>query len=118
MDVIRLNAISCRCRIGVPAWERKNRQPIVIDAALKADLRRAGRTDDIRHSPDYFALEKLLRRAAEEGEYRLLERLAEVLAEAALKFDRRIRSVSISVRKKPELMPKTREVAVEIERGR
>ncbi|MFH1725715.1 MAG: dihydroneopterin aldolase [Elusimicrobiota bacterium] len=117
-DRIRINGIACRCRIGVPARERRARQRILVDAALEADLRAAGRTDSLRRSVDYHALEKLLCEEAEAGVFSILERLAEVLARAALAFDKRVRSVTIVVRKSPAAMPKTREVAVEITRGR
>ncbi|MFH2201558.1 MAG: dihydroneopterin aldolase [Elusimicrobiota bacterium] len=118
MDRITLRDIKCRCRIGVPAAERRKKQTLRIDAALETGLRRAGRSDDLRHSVDYFALERRLRETAESVERRLIERLAEDLARTALRFDRRIRAVTITVRKKPALMPQTGVVEVTVRRAR
>ena len=118
MDTLQLRAVVCRCRIGVPASERKNRQKIIVDAILELNLKPAGRTDDPRRSPDYFALEKRLRAKAEQGERLLLEKLAEDLAGEALRFDRRIRAVTIRTQKSPAAMPKIRDVVIEIRRTR
>lgn len=116
MDSLQLRAVVCRCRIGVPASERKNRQKILVDVKLELSLTRAGKSDDVKHVPDYFSLEKRLRKKAEEGERKLLEKLAEDLAGVTLKFDRRIRAVTIRARKSPAAMPKIRDVVVEIRR--
>jgi len=117
-DRIRLHGVACRCRIGVPAAERRKRQRILVDVSLGLDLRKAGQTDDLKRSVDYHALERTLRQAAESGERMLLERLAEDLARTALMFDGRVRAVTVAVRKKPAVMPQTREVAVEVRRIR
>ncbi|PIP84536.1 MAG: dihydroneopterin aldolase [Elusimicrobia bacterium CG_4_9_14_3_um_filter_62_55] len=117
-DRLELSGVSCRCRIGVPAWERKTRQKILIDLEAEAPLRRAGRSDDLRGSIDYHALETTLRAVAERGERKLLESLAEDLASAALAFDARITLVRIAAHKTPKLMPKTARVTVRIERAR
>lgn len=118
MDKIHISGISCLCRIGVPESERKTRQRILVDVRLEADLRRAGRRDDLSSTVNYQTLEDRLRRIAEEGRFKLLERLAEVLALKALSFHRRVRAVTITVHKHPAPMPGTREVAVEITRRR
>lgn len=117
-DKIILEAITCRCRIGVPAAERRRRQTIHVDAELELNLTRAGMSDDLRFSPDYQGLERLLRTCAETKERRLLEHLAEDLAHAALAFSKKIRAVTLRVRKKPAVMPKTGAVIVLIRRSR
>lgn len=117
-DRISLTGVSCRCKVGVPAWERKNRQGIEFDVILEADLRRAGRTDSLKHAVDYSGIEASLRKAAEGASCKLIERLAQVLAETALRCDKRIKAVTVTVRKKPAVMPKTKEVSVTICRKR
>lgn len=117
-DRIHLKGVRARCRVGVPAWERRKPQRVLFDVSLAVDLARAGRTDDLRHSVDYWGLEKRLRAAAEGGEFRLLESLAETLAREALAFDRRVKEVRVSASKTPAVMPRTREVVVEIVRRR
>lgn len=118
MDRIRLEGIACRVRLGVPAAERRRRQTVLVDIILELDLRAAGRRDDVRATVDYGSLEKAVRAAAEAGERRLVERLAEELAALALARERRCRAVSVAVRKRPAAMPRTREVVVELRRRR
>jgi len=118
MDKIRLLGVECRCRIGVPGWERRKPQKLLLDVCLAVPLRAAGQSDDFKKTPDYCALETRLRVLAERSRFQLIEALAEALAKAALAFDRRIRRVEITVRKTPIVMPKTREVSVEIVRKR
>jgi dihydroneopterin aldolase len=117
-DRLELSGVRCRCRIGVPDWERKSKQKIVLDLEAETDLEKAGRSDALEHSVDYHALEERLRAVAERGERKLLESLAEDLADTALGFDERIAVVRIAVHKFPKVMPKTERVTVRIERKR
>lgn len=115
-DMIWLNGVECRVKVGVPASERSRRQKILVDVGLETDIRPAAARDDFRLAPDYWAVEKLVRAEAEAGERALVETLAERLAAAVLaKF--RVPAVVVRVRKTPAVMPKTREVVVEIRRS-
>lgn len=116
-DRLELWGVACDCRIGVPDEERAQAQRILVDLEAEADLQTAGRSDMLEHSIDYHALEQSLRAAAERGERKLLENLAEELAAAALNFDDRISLVRIAVHKTPAVMPKTSRVTVRIQRG-
>lgn len=118
MDTIWLMGVECRARLGVPKWERKKRQKILLDIGLKLPLNKAARSDNVCDTVDYWAIEKEARKIAESGECRLAERLAWKVAEAILRMDRRLRSVRVAVHKRPSVMPKTREVVVEIARSR
>ncbi len=117
-DMIWLNGVECRSRIGVPAAERARRQKLLIDVGLEADCRPAAARDDFRLAIDYWAVEKLVRATAEAGERALVETLAERLAASVLAAQPLADAVVVRVRKKPAVMPKTREVAVEIRRAR
>ncbi len=118
MDKIWLYGIECRCRLGVPAAERKRPQKILIDVGLDLDVAPAAARDDFRLTADYWAVEKAVRQAAETGERRLVETLAAQAAKIVLFLDKRIYAVTVRVHKKPAVMPKTREVVVEITRRR
>lgn len=117
-DTIHINGIRLSCRVGVPAWERRKRQPISVDLVIEADLLKVGLSDDLRDAVDYQEVERRARAAAEGTSFKLLERLAEEVAQAALSTDRRIGAVRVRASKKPTLMPKVREAAVEIRRAR
>ena len=118
MDMIWLIGVECRVRLGVPDWERKKAQKIWLDIGLEVPLAEAGRSDDVRDTVDYWAIEKEARKIAESGEYRLAERLAWRVAEGVLRCDRRLRAVQITAHKRPKVMPKTREVLVTLSRRR
>ena len=117
-DRIHLEGVRCRARVGVPDWERKKSQPVELDVILELDLRAAARTDDVRRTVDYWAVEKAVRAAVEAGTFRLLERLADAAARAALAADRKARAVTVRASKRPAVMPKTGRVVVEIHRKR
>ncbi len=116
-DMIWLNGVECRCKVGVPASERARRQKILVDVGLETDVRPAAARDDYRRALDYWEVEKLVRAEAEAGERALIETLAERLA-AVLLTKTAAAAVTVRVRKTPAVMPKTREVAVEIRRTR
>jgi len=118
MDRLDITGIACQCHIGVPDAERKSKQKILIDVEAETQLEGAGRSDNLDFSIDYHALEEIIRALAEEGERKLLERLAEEVADATLQFDNRITCVRIATHKSPKVMPKTERVTVRIERKR
>lgn len=117
-DEVWLVGIECRCRVGVPKAERARRQKIRIDVGLEVDAKAAAERDDFRLAADYWAVEKAVRAQAEAGERALIETLAETSAAAALKAAPAARAATVRVRKTPAVMPKTREVYVEIRRER
>jgi len=84
MDTIYLNDLRLEAKLGVPAWERALPQPVRLDLELEADLRAAGASDDVNDTVDYAAVADRLRAVAAEGEYHLLEALAERLAATVL----------------------------------
>jgi len=117
-DMIWLNGVECRVKVGVPSVERARRQTVRVDVGLEVDIRPAAARDDFRLAADYWAIEKLVRAEAEAGERALIETLAERLAAAVLRAKTPATAVTVRVRKTPAVMPKTREVVVEIRRTR
>lgn len=118
MDWIWLYGVECRVRVGVPAAERRRPQKILIDVGLELDLAACAAQDDFRLTADYWAVEKAVREAAESGERSLVETLAGQVAAVVLRLEKKVQSVRVIVHKKPAVMPKTREVVVEISRKR
>ena len=117
-DRVWLMGVECRCRVGVPAAERRRPQKILLDLGLEVDAAKAAARDDFRESADYWAVEKAARESAESGERALIETLAEAVAAAALKAAPAAAAVTVRAHKKPAVMPKTRDVFVEIRRER
>jgi FolB domain-containing protein len=105
-----------RCLIGVNAWEREDKQEVLINIALETDLREPGRTDHFEDAVDYRALKKDILAYAEASEHYLIEALAERVAEICLERQA-VQRVTVTV-DKPSALRFARSVAVEIVRGR
>ena len=98
-DHIYLSNMSFECHIGAGDGERAELQTIEMDVDLALDLRAAGEADNLEKTVDYGAVFELCRSAAEEGEYHLLEGLAEHVAQAILAAHSAVETVVVSVRK-------------------
>jgi dihydroneopterin aldolase len=89
-----------------------------VDVELRADLRAAGRSDSIDDSIDYVRCFQVVRDLVENRQYRLLEALAEAIAQALLREHPRAGSVRVRVAKQPPVRGSFQRFAVEVERGR
>ena len=117
-DRIELRGLVVNGICGALPEERERAQPLEIDLDVVADLSRAGVSDALDDTIDYGALTATVERIILEGTPQLLEHLAAVIAEAVL-ADRRILSVTVSVRKLRPPVPQTMSTSgVTITRGR
>ncbi|GMU93037.1 MAG: hypothetical protein AMXMBFR4_20950 [Candidatus Hydrogenedentota bacterium] len=115
-EKIFIRDLTCRCIVGVNAEERANRQDVIINVVLEADLRAACASDRISDTTDYKAVKIAILEAVEESQYFLLERLAERVAHVCL-ADPRVMSARVTV-DKPGALRFARSVAVEVHRRR
>lgn len=116
MDRILIKDLTVRCILGVSAEERREKQDVVINIALTADLRKAGRSDRFEDAVDYRALKKKVLAAVEASSYRLVEALAERIAEICLEHPA-VEQAEVTV-EKPSALRFARTVGVEITRLR
>ena len=114
LDRIHIRDLRGRCIVGINPDERVNKQDIVINLTLYADLRKAGRTDDIADTVDYKAVKQKVLALVEGSSFLLLERLAEAIADACL-AQPGVRAVRVLV-EKPAALRFARTVGVEIAR--
>lgn len=115
MDTILIKDLVARCIIGVGEEERREKQDVLINIALSADLRVPGKTDRLEDSIDYRALKKRVVQMAEGSSYHLVEALAERIAEICLE-DPKVVEARITV-EKPSALRFARSVGVEVVRG-
>jgi D-erythro-7,8-dihydroneopterin triphosphate epimerase len=115
-DRIFIRDMVIRCVVGVDELERREKQEVVVQIELQTDLCRAGRTDELADSVDYSALKKRILQATESSQYRLIEALAQRIADECLR-DERIECVRVAV-EKPGALRFARTVGVEIVRRR
>lgn len=98
-DRIELRGLRILARVGVLPIEREQDQPLEVDLDVVVDLRAAGASDDLADTVHYGAVCDAVERAVGAGHVALLERLAEVVAQAVLAVDPRIVAVDLAVRK-------------------
>lgn len=116
MDRIRICDLRTRCILGINPDERREKQDVVINLVIHADLGKAGKSDRLEDTVDYRALKKRVLVMAESSQYYLEEALADAIAELCLE-DLAVQQVEVRV-DKPYALRFARSVAVEITRGR
>jgi dihydroneopterin aldolase len=100
MDCLYLEGLEVPCRVGCSDPERATPQSLRVGVELFCpSLREAGVADDLEKTVDYRLAYEMID-AVQGREYLLIERVAEVLAEVALR-NPLVDHVTISVRKRP-----------------
>jgi dihydroneopterin aldolase len=101
---------------GVLPEERARPQPFEISVELRVDLSKAGASDELADTIDYGAVCDAVSRVVSSESYRLLERLAQRIADVCT-IDPRVLGVVVEVRKlHPPVHAQVDHVAVRIER--
>ena len=104
---------------GVFQEENKLGQRFVIDLEVEADLKRAGETDNLDYSINYGQLYFDVKEIVEGKPYKLIEAVAEKIAQTLLDSYTLIMGVKVSVIKPdPPIPGHYQSVSVEIERAR
>lgn len=81
MDTVFLSELRIPATIGIYEWERRIKQTLVIDLEMGTDIARAARTDSIEDTLNYKSVAKRVIEFVSASEYRLVETLAERVAE-------------------------------------
>ncbi len=115
MDIIFLHDLTIETIIGIYDWERKEKQSIILDLDMGADIRRAAASDAIEDTLNYKAVAKRLIEFVGDSDFQLVETLAERVAGIVLsEFD--VKWVRLRVNKKGAVRY-AGDVGVVIERG-
>lgn len=113
-DRILVEGLRLKAHVGVTAKERRRRQPVEIDCEVALALQRAGRRDEVSATIDYAALTQAARQLVQGRRFRLVEAMAEALADRLLK-EFKPRQVRVRIRKFS--VPGAKSVGVEITRA-
>lgn len=116
MDRIIISDLLVRCIIGVNEDERREKQDVLINLILFADLGKPGRSDRLEDSIDYKTVKKKILKAVEDSRFHLIEALAERVAGICLE-NQMVSKVQVKV-EKPSALRFARSVGVEIMRER
>ncbi len=114
MDKILIKDLLVRCIIGINDDERHDKQDVIINIAISADLKKAGLTDLFEDTVDYRAIKKRIYCMADSSQFYLIEALAESIAGICLEYNG-VMAVQVLV-EKPSALRFARSVGVEIYR--
>lgn len=89
---------------GVLREERAQGQTFLVDVELEADLRSAGRRDDLTLTTDYRRAYEIVKAVMEGEPQHLIETLAETIATQLLALDH-VSAVTVRVRKPEVKLP-------------
>ncbi|GAA0353694.1 dihydroneopterin aldolase [Bacillus horti] len=119
MDKIQLKNMEFYAYHGVLPEENRLGQSFKVDMELFLNLAPAGQTDDLTLSINYAEAYKLVKRIVEEEQYKLIEALAERIAQDALDTWTQLEEVLVKlVKPNPPIAGHYDYVAVEIRRKR
>ncbi len=96
-DRLTIRGLELRCVIGVEDWERSMPQIVIVDIELRGDFTAASESDDLADAADYRTTCIRAIEVATNGEYRLLETLADRIAHAALDTHPCITTATVAV---------------------
>ena len=116
LDKIHIRDLLQRSIIGIYDEERREKQDIIINITLHADLRAAGRSDRIEDTVDYKGIKQSVLALTEESTFYLVERLAEAIAQRCLE-ESLVQRVDVVI-DKPHALRFARSVAVAVTRDR
>jgi dihydroneopterin aldolase len=116
MDAIFLRDLTVQAIVGVKPDERVERQPLVLNVELRADLSAACRSDRLEDTVNYKQLQDRIVKEAETSHCLLIERLAQRVADLCLE-EPMVKECTVTV-DKPCALRFTRSAAVTITRSR
>jgi D-erythro-7,8-dihydroneopterin triphosphate epimerase len=112
LDKIHITDLRLQCVIGINDWERTQKQDVLINVILYADLKKPCCTDHIEDSVDYKEIKKEIIARVEKSSFNLIERLANEIAQICLTHPA-IKAARIKV-DKPGALRFAKSVGVEI----
>jgi dihydroneopterin aldolase len=114
VDKLFLHELRVEAIIGFWEWERRVKQIVSIDLEVATDAKAAARVDAVEGALNYERLSQRVLEFVGASEFKLVETLAEAIAEIAVKeFGAPWVKVSVA---KPGAIPRARDVGVVIER--
>jgi len=116
VDKVFIEGLEIEALIGIYDWERRIRQPLVLDVEMAFDNRKPAATDDIADTLNYKDVSKRLIDFVSQSDFQLVETLAERCVEIVLReFD--VAHVRLKL-SKPGAVRGAKAVGVIVERSR
>ena len=115
-DQVQIKDLLLRAIIGINDEERRDRQDVLINIVLYADLRAAGASDQIEDAVNYRTITKRIIKLVEGSQFYLVEKMAAEIAAICLE-DPRVERAVVRV-EKPGALRFARSVGVQVDRTR
>ncbi len=114
-DKIYIENLKCYAKIGLFDWERKTKQPLVINITL--DIKKIHNiSDNIKDTVDYKSLAYKINELIQNSEFQLIESLGIEIANLCLK-EQKVINVDVKI-DKPGALKLSENVGVIISRGK
>ncbi len=113
-DIITIRNLRIVCIIGCKPEERVKPQEVRVTTHLSCDCRKAGKSDRLEDTINYARLSEQFIRIATEGQFFLIETLAERISAFCLE-EPRVAQVEVTI-EKPAALPQADFAAVTITR--
>ena len=97
-DKVSIKGIKLNCNLGIDDLERSEKQIISIDVEMFLNVKKAAKLDDVKYTVNYSEVYKKVKSLAENNSFKLLETLAEKIAQLILK-NFKVKKVTIIIRK-------------------
>jgi FolB domain-containing protein len=114
MDTITICDLAVLLRVGVPEKERATPQRLLLTVEMALDVSAAAKSDDLARTIDYFAVSQRLLSFGEGRSWKLIETLAQNIADMILK---EFEAKSVAVEVKKFILPETKYVSVRVTRS-
>ncbi len=112
MATIRIVDLKVRTIIGVHAWERANKQELLLNITLEYDAAQACQSDKLSDALNYEAVAIRVMKLVERSRYLLLEKLTARVLQAIM-ADKRVEGAFVRI-DKPQAIPQARYVSFEL----
>ncbi len=112
-DIIEINDLEVRFRVGVPDEERSIPQKLLITIRLHLNFSAAAAEDDLDQTIDYYRLTRELIEWGHQREWKLIETLASQIADWVLT---NFKPTQVEVQIKKFILPYTKFVGVSVQK--
>lgn len=116
MAIIRIKNLLIRTYIGFNPEELRNKQDVVINMKIRANVNEAIRNDDVENSYNYKTITKKVIKLVQEGKFKMLENLAQQILDLIL-LNPQVEWARVEV-DKPHALRFAESVSIELEAGR
>ncbi len=99
MDIIKIKGLKLFAYHGVNPEEKENGQDFIFDIDLYVNMNKACSSDDVNDTVSYAKVVKTVRRVFTEEKYNLLEKCAQVVADAIFEEYSEVQKLEITLKK-------------------